>query len=182
MDDLRAQQDYRSLKSGELADAMKLDHFFEALGPVMRLPPKDDEDPEPRAVRRAGSSGRRTAALAGIALTLVTIAAGAPAILRALQTTESVPPGLHGSWSTVARRYAGRSFDVSDSTLRLGLGGRDVTYPIAGVASRDSADAAIYTIRYRDGETELEFALAIGPDSVAMIRNLPDVGWRKVVR
>lgn len=175
------EKDYRSLASGELADAWDLGEFFEALGPVMRLPPKDASTPEPRRLLAGPAPGRRTVALVWVAIALVAVAASAP-LVQTLRAGEPVPPGLRGVWTTTAERYAGRSFELSETSLRLGLGALEATYPIGGMRSRDSSTAAIYTIQYRDGESPLEFAVAIGPDSVARIRNMPDVGWRKMVR
>lgn len=175
-------KDYRPLGSGELADSWELGEFFEALGPVMRLPPKQNEAAAAGSSALGGTTRRRPAILVMAAMALVAGAAGAPPLMQAMRSSLAPPKGLHGIWTTPAQRYAGRSFEVSDTSLRLGVGGQDATYPIADVRRRDSSNAAIYTIRYRDGESTLEFALAIGPDSVGHIRNLPSVGWRKVER
>lgn len=179
----REATDYRPLASGELADAWELGEFFEALGPVMRLAPKDAEPAA--ATPRAGSRGgarRRTALLVGLAVALVAGAAGIPALLSALQPDEPVPAGLHGRWVTTSERYADRSFELSETTLRLGLAQRDMAYPIVGVRRRDSAGATLYAIRYRDAENVLELGVVIGADSVSRLRNLADVSWTKVPR
>jgi hypothetical protein len=175
-------KDYRPLGSGELADSWELGEFLEALGPVMRLPPKENEVSAAGSFVLGGTTRRRATILVMAAMAIVAGAAGAPPLMQAMRSSLPPPSGLHGKWTTPAERYAGRSFEVLETSLRLGVGGQEATYPIADVRRRDSSNAAIYTIRYRDGESTLEFALAIGPDSVAHIRNLPSVGWRKVQR
>jgi hypothetical protein len=169
---------HRALGSGELAAAWQLDEFFLALGPVMRLPPKDADTSDPR-LQSAASPRRRPMVLTAVAVALAVAATGPSLLSGAFEHTQQVPSGLHGRWKTAAERYADRSFEFSADSLRLGVGGHDATYPIARVRHRDSSDAVVYTIEYRDGQSELEFALAIGPDSVAQIRNLPGLGWRR---
>ena len=175
-----SEQDYRSLGSGELADALELKEFFEGLGPVMRLPPKDEAPSRPASV--AGGMSRRTILMVAGALALVALATVGPLALQAIQGSEPMPPGLVGTWQTSMPRYADRSFELSPTTLRLGLGAGTETYPISMVSSRDSSTSPIYTIDYLNGDTPLEFALTVHADSVAAIRNVPGVAWRKVVR
>jgi hypothetical protein len=172
---------YRPLGSGELADPWQLGDFFEALGPVMRLPAKDDDmagDPVSRGRRRAARN-KRAALLAGTALVLLAAVALGPAVLRALRLQEAVPASLYGRWVAGPGRYAGRSFELTGTTLRLGLGVRESVHPITGVKHRDSSGTAMYTIRYRDAESVLEFGLAVVSDSVALVRNVANVAWVK---
>ncbi len=172
---------YRPLGSGELADAWQLHDFLEALGPVMRLPGKDEErtaEPASRG-RHRSLSRRRATLLAGLAMVVLAGAAAGPAVLRALRPQGAVPAALYGRWVAQPGRYAGRSFELSGTTLRLGLGAREMAYPIDGVRHRDSSGTVVYTIRYRDAESVLEFGVTVASDSVARVRNLADVTWIK---
>lgn len=178
----RQPKEYRPLGSGELADAWELGEFLGALGPVMRLPPKEDDRPVPTPRLRAAASGRRAVRLVALAIGLMGAAAGAGPLWRALHPSLPMPQGLLGVWSTNDATHRDRTFELSAVQLRLGLGARDATYPITAIRRRDSADAAVYVLEYRDEETALEFALAIGPDSVVKLRNLPAVSWSRKVR
>lgn len=174
----RTPRKYRPLGSGELTDSWELGEFFEALGPVMRLPPKE---PEGRAGRIASRpTARRAGALVLLAIALVLGAVGAVPLRRALQPSLPVPAGLIGTWGAAAEPYAGRSFELSGTMIDLRLGSGSEIYPIVELHRRDSANAQAYTLRYRDGESTLEFGFAIGPDSVVRLRNLPRIEWRKV--
>lgn len=171
---------YRSLGSGELADSMDLGEFFQALGPVMRLPPKDDESARRRSWGWTGEARRRSVTLAGAAAALIAGTVAGPSLLRALGSDVPLPIGLHGRWITTSERYAGRAFHLSEATLRLGRGPEGfAAYEITGVRQRDSSAGKLYTIRYRDGESDLEFPIFVGADSVIHVRNLGDVPWTK---
>lgn len=178
-DATRHSKGYRSLRSGELADAMELGEFFQALGPVLRLPMNDGKSEVAARKRSVAAKRRRTGVLACVAVALLAGAALAPALLRALQPEEPVPAGLHGLWVARAPRYAGRTFDLSDSTLRLGVRGHEASYVVVDARRRDSADATLYTIRYRDDDAMLELGVIVGPDSVVHLRNLADVAWTR---
>jgi hypothetical protein len=160
-----------------LSDSWDLGEFFEALGPVMRLPPKEEEEDEARMP--SARSARRTRWLVVLALVLVLGVAGAGPLWRALRPSLPVPAGLIGTWTASADRYAGRSFELSATTLDLRPGGQPAVYPIVELRRRDSSSAHAYTLRYQDGSSTLEFGFAIGPDSLVRLRNLPGVEWKK---
>jgi hypothetical protein len=174
---LERTQEYRPLASGELADTWDLGDFFEALGPVMRLPPKDSD--EAPAKPRAAANPRRTSLLVALAVMLVLGAGAAGPLWRALHPSIPVPEGLIGTWSTTVGRYAGRSFELSPTTLHLDLGGQSAVYPIAEVRSREIEKTVVYIIRYRHEQDVLELGLMVDADSAVRLRNLPEVDWRK---
>jgi hypothetical protein len=170
--------DYRPLGSGELHDTWDLGDFFKALGPVMRLPPKESEARVP-ARAKVWAQRRRSVVLAGLAIALTGGAVGGPTLLRAFRPSGTVTARLQGIWVASAQRYAGRSFELSATTLALGIGDRKISYPIIDITRRDSSGVEVYAVQYSDSDGPLEFVVAIGSDSVARIRNLPEVEWRK---
>jgi hypothetical protein len=175
-------KDYRPLSSGELSDSWHLGEFLEALGPVMRLPPKESDEPPAKAAARKAASNRRAGWLVVSATALIVAAAAAGPIWRALSPTIPMPEGLVGTWATTVGRYAGRTFVLSPTTLELSQGDRSAAYPIVEVRRGRAPRGVEYSVRYRDGESLLVFAIVIDRDSVVQLRNLPQVDWTKLGR
>jgi len=171
---------HRSLASGDLASTWALDEFFEALGPVMRLPPKQKE---PRPVEKraeVAKGGRRPGVLISAAVTLLVVAAFQAPLLRLLSRDIPVPDEFLGSWSSASPRYLDRGFAITGDTLRLQLGpGKIASYPITGVRRVGTPDSARFTIRYRDGSSAQEMGLRMDQGVGLRLVNLPTVVWRK---
>jgi hypothetical protein len=174
---------HRSLASGDLDSAWELDEFFQALGPVMRLPPKEKE-PKPAERRAKVPTGRRRPrVLILTAVTLLMVGAFQAPLVGLLTRDGPVPDEFLGTWETSSQRYAERGFTITSDSLRLHLGPRGVaSYPITGVRAKRTADSVLYTFHYRDGSSTLEMGLRMDPDSALRLGNLPAVLWRKVSR
>jgi hypothetical protein len=171
---------HRPLASGELANTWALPDFFEALGPVMRLPPKEKE-PEPVKMRaEVAKRDRRPRVLIFAAVLLLVMAAVQAPLLRLLSRNIPVPDEVLGTWSSASQRYADRGFAITVDTLLLQLGpGKSASYPITEVRRIGSTDSARFTIRYRDGSSLLEMELRVDEDAGLQLANLPTVIWRK---
>ncbi len=171
---------HRSLASGELDNAWELDEFFQALGPVMRLPPKD-KDPGPADRRAKVDTGpRRSRTLIFAAVSLLMAAAFQAPLLRLLTRDGPVPDEFLGAWETSSPRYAQRGFAITGDSLQLHLGARGLaSYPITGVRTKRTADATLYVLHYKDGSSPLELGLRMDSDSTLRLANLPSVLWRK---
>ncbi len=171
---------HRSLASGDLANAMKLDEFFDGLGTVMRLSPKEEE-PKPVETRaEIEKRDRRPRALISAAVVLLLIAAFQAPLLRLLSKDSPVPDEVLGTWSSASPRYADRGFAITVDSLRLQLGpGKSATYPISGVRRAGSADSARFMISYRDGPSLLEMALRADGEGRLRLANLPAVTWQR---
>jgi len=171
---------HRSLASGDLANPMELDEFFEALGPVMRLAPKEEE-PKPVETRaEVAKRDRRPRALVAAAVLLLLGAAFQAPLLRLLSRDISVPDEVLGTWSSSSPRYADRGFAITVDTLRLQLGpGRSKSYPITGVRRASATDSARFTITYRDGPSLLEMPLRVDEEAHLHLANLPAVSWQR---
>lgn len=173
---------HRPLASGDLATSWELDEFFEALGPVMRLPPKEDtKRAEPvKATEKKPKRADRSRKLVLTAVLLLTLAAFQAPIVRAISRDRPVPDDFIGTWETTSRRYADRGFTITSDTLRLRLGLRRVAvYPISGVRITETGDSVVYAVRYKDGTATLEMDLRMDIDSTLRLANLPGVFWRK---
>jgi hypothetical protein len=173
---------HRALASGELSTAWELDEFFQALGTVLRLPPKSTGPAgEHEVVPKGARSPRRPMKLVLAALGLLALAAGHEPLLRLLTHDRRVPDAFYGRWETRAEKYAGRGFIMSGDSLRLEQGaGRMAVYPIDGVLRNAVADTVWYTVRYRDGASLLEMGLRLETDSTLRLANLPSVLWSRV--
>lgn len=171
---------HRSLASGDLDSAWELDEFFQALGPVMGLPPKEKE-PRPTQKRAKAATGvRRPRALIATAVTLLMVAAFHAPLIRLLMRNGPVPGEFLGVWRTTSPRYAERGFTITSDSLLLYLGPRGLaSYPITGVRTKRTADSLLYTVHYLDGTSTLELGLRMDTDSTVRVANLPAVLWRK---
>ncbi len=171
---------HKSLASGDLASAMELDQFFQALGTVMRLAPKEEEPKPVEARAEVAKRERRPQALLVVAVLLLLAAAFQAPLLRLLSKDIPVPDEVLGSWSSASPRYADRGFAITVDTLRLQLGpGKSAAYPITGVRRAGTADSARFTISYRDGSSLLEMALRVDEEAGLRLANLPAVAWRR---
>lgn len=170
---------HRPLSSGDLASVWEMDEFFEALGPVMRLPPKEDEPPAPIAAR----GGRQPRFLVMLAVAMM-LGAAAWGLFQALVSrSERLPAELVGKWRTTSRAYAGRMFEITGDTLRLQLGADSVvSHPIVGVHSKKQDGVTWYAITYGAGADLSDIALGLDPDSTIHIVHQPAVSWRKAGR
>lgn len=172
---------HRALASGELATAWELDEFFQALGPVLRLPPKEAE-PKPVKEKQAAiaKSVRRRRLLIRAAATVLTIAVFQAPLLRLLTPDLPVPDEFLGAWRTSSPQYADRGFALTGDTLRLQLGpGRTASYPITGVRRLGTADSASFMIAYLDDSSPLEMGLRMDEDVGVRLVNLPGIVWHK---
>lgn len=172
---------HRPLASGELSTAWELGEFFEALGPVMRLPPKDDEhSAAPARSTKTAPAKRRPYMLTIVAVVVLATAAFQGPLMRALFQDTAVPDEFLGRWETTAPRYADRGFTLTRDTLllRLGSHGR-ASYPVSGVRVTESGDSVLYTVHYKDGSATLEMGLRMEADSTLRLANLPGVFWKK---
>jgi hypothetical protein len=171
---------YRSLASGDLKSPWQLGEFFDALGSVMRLPPKA---PRPTAVEKPvapATARRRSRLLIPVAVGLLAIAVLQRPLLRLISSDLPVPEELLGNWITDSPRYADRGFVITRDSLRLQLGPQlSATYPITRVRRAGTADSTRYTISYRQGDTEVEMGLSVDPDVGLRVANLPSVTWRR---
>jgi hypothetical protein len=175
----------QGLGSGDLAHALELDEFFQALGPVMRLSPKDEEEPKKKPVAEAtGKAGsKRRKALVLAALLLLTGAAFQAPLTGLLTRDGPVPDEFLGNWETVSRRYADRGFAITSDTLRIRLGPSGIaSYPITGFRATRTADSVLYTIHYQDGSALMELGLRVEADSTLRLAHLPGVFWQKESR
>lgn len=171
---------YRSLASGDLKSTWQLGEFFDALGSVMRLPPKLQHRAVAAVPVAPAATGRRSRFLIPVAAGLLAIAVLQRPLLRLLSSDVPVPEGLLGSWTTDSPRYADRGFFITSDSLRLQLGPQlSATYPITRVRRSGPADSAGYTITYRQGDTEVEMGLRVDPEAGLRIANLPAVAWRR---
>jgi hypothetical protein len=171
---------YRSLASGDLKNTWQLGEFFDALGSVMRLPPKAPRSAAAATPVVSARAAHRSRFLIPAAVALLAIAVLQRPLLHLLSPDVPVPEGLLGSWITDAPRYADRGFVITSDSLRLQLGPQlSATYPITRVRRAGTADSARYTISYRQGDTEVEMGLSVDPELGLRVANLPSVTWRR---
>ena len=156
---------------GQLVHSREFVEFLADLGPMMQSsaePPKEN-----RRKRRSYRLG-----FAAV-LVLLMVAARDP-LWSWWSAYGSVPEELLGGWSTDSPRFADRGFVVTPDSLRLQLGADDtVTYSIVGVRRGGKADESLFTLRYYDGDQNLQMALKMDGDSTVSLVNLPHVSWRK---
>ena len=71
---------------------------------------------------------------------------------------ETVPDDMVGVWETSSKRYADRTFTLTESTIRFGTGdGQAVTHPILRVERHSGSR---YTIHY-ENDDEQEYSLSV---------------------
>jgi hypothetical protein len=170
---------YRSLASGELSSSWELGEFFQALGPLMQLPPrgKGRKGVGPSAL--GPKSPPRRGILVAAVLLLAAVMLQAPLLLM-LNHEEAVREEVLGAWRTRDPRYAERGFVITRDSLCLIQGAAtSSSYPVTGMRSTRAADSVVYIIHYRDGGLPLELGLHVAPDSTVLVANLPGVVWRK---
>jgi hypothetical protein len=170
---------HRPLSSGDLANSWGLDEFFEALGPVMRLPPKEDEAP----VAAPSKKSRKPQFLVTLALIMLLGATGWSLIQMVMSRSERLPLAFTGKWTTANHAYADRMFEITGDTFRLQLATDSIaSYPIIGVHSREQDGVRWYTIAYGTRADRSEIVLGLDPDSTMHIAHQPAIAWRKVTR
>lgn len=151
----------RSLADGSLAESVPLHDFLAGLGPLMRLPPRDEQSgpgiKEPEEPR----TRNRFAPVLAVMFAVVAASAGGWLIVHG--SGDVLPPEVLGSWKTDDPRYAGREFRLGPAmlTLQTGPGLEDIMrYPIREVEARIVADTTRYLVRYNADGVDAEFGFS----------------------
>jgi hypothetical protein len=185
---------HRSVADGELVNPWTLNEFFHSLNSVMRLPGKARRKKEQEAA--AGGRGlaipsvspalsRGLIVLGAVALLVLVVIRPIVAWASGSGREKLVP--LVGVWEAGAGRWAGRSFEVSDSSIAFRNGEKRTDYSwhrIQEVRVKPVADSALYTVIYEEsGKTaELTFWFKRGPAPAIRLKNTPAVIWSKSAR
>lgn len=168
---------YRSLKDGDLANPLSLGEFFEGLGGLMQLPPKNSKEPAPPRPPRRVTRLLLPMLAVGCALGLTA--------LRPLLTPErgELPYGLTGHWATIATNYSDRGLEfLSDRIVfQAGPGPGDRTeHTITRVRTRQVGDTTLITLSYLDAGAPYELSLkyASTPERGLRFTNQDHLVWR----
>ena len=125
--------------------------------------------------------GRGSAARSGALVALLALAGCAG--------DDRVPPELIGYWTTVEPRYAGRAFELTDSTLTIFTAPEDSSvYAITGTEREVDGGDLTVTIAYENAGDQYLFRLGYGlPGADGDLEwvhpaEQPSLEWRKSPR
>jgi len=184
---------HRSVADGELATPWTLTEFFHSLNTVMRLPTKARRTQQAEAAAARGAGGisipsvnpvfSRALLVMG-AVVVLGVVVVRPIFLWASGSGQEKLAPVVGVWEAGAGRWAGRSFEVSDSSIAFRNGEQRTDYSwhkIHEVRVRAAADSALYTVIYEEsGKTaELTFWFKGGSAPAIRLKNTPAVIWSK---
>jgi hypothetical protein len=187
-----AEEKHRSVADGELARPWTLTEYFRSLNTVMRLPTKARRTQQAEAAAR-GIGGisipsvnpafSRALLVLG-AVVVLGVVVVRPIFLWASGSGREKLAPVVGVWEAGAGRWAGRSFEVSDSSIAFRNGEQRTDYSwhrIHDVRVRPAADSALYTVIYEEsGKTaELTFWFKGGSAPAIRLKNTPAVVWSK---
>lgn len=182
-----APEKHRSLADGDLHTAWSMVDFFGSLNNVMRLPDK---------VRAARAAARKKQAEAGKAPTFripkpavfamlavsFCVLVGGPllASLNDGEGVEKLGPAF-GVWNAGSGRYAGRLFELTDSTVAFSTSekGDMQRYRIDMVRAVGAGDSTLYIVTYRGERGTSDFAFWLLPPALIRFKNSPETVWTR---
>ena len=180
-------EQHRSLADGDLHTAWNMMDFFGSLNNVMRLPDK--------VMARAAAKRKETQAgeapplsipkPAVFAMLVVSfcVLVGGP-LLAALNEGEGgdhLAPAV-GVWNAGSGRYAGRIFELTDSTVAFSTSanGDLQRYRIDLVRTVGAGDSTLYTVTYKAGKGTSDFAFwLLPPGGLIRFKNSPETVWTR---
>jgi hypothetical protein len=116
---------------------------------------------------------------------LLAILVGSLAVGCQAPAPVAIPPQLHGTWRTDARKYERAHFELRKDAIVLGFGEGHPSeaYPVTAVTAEPQQGATFYRITYRHGAQGVDDTLAFyhSPAAGGLIRfkSQQDITWRK---
>ncbi|HSR90549.1 MAG TPA: hypothetical protein VLK88_04515 [Gemmatimonadales bacterium] len=182
-----ALEQHRSLADGDLHTAWNVRDFFGSLNNVMRLPEKvAARVAARRAQAKTGDPQQfRLPKPAVFAMLLVSfcVLVGGPllASLKEGDGVEKLAPAI-GVWNAGAGRYAGRVFELTDSTVAFSTSakGEFQRYRIDLVRTQGAVDSTLYTVTYQAATGPSDFAFwLLPPGGLIRFKNTPETVWTR---
>jgi hypothetical protein len=86
-----------------------------------------------------------------------------------------------GVWNAGAGKYAGRVFEVTDSTVAFSTSSKGdfQRYRIDLVRTQGAGDSTLYTVTYQADKGTSDFAFWLVPPAVIRFKNSPDIVWTR---
>lgn len=173
----------REIRNGDLDRAMEFPDFMLQLGLHFQLPERPDvvtAMPSAPPVKRTRKWLVATAMVAVFGAGL----ASTPLLSRQPPAETAFPGEVLGEWKPSARKYAGRSFTLTDHRVRLAFGGElaaPVEFPVTEVRRSMRADTVIFEALYEQerGQTRFSFKFVDGVVPEIILSNPSNVIWRR---
>jgi hypothetical protein len=176
-----------SMADGDLREPVDLPEYLEGVGELLRLQSREGEQ------GRAGDEAARTAPdrATGRRRRHAVVLLGAAAIaifvlVRVLHlgTERTLPVALEGTWRTDAEAYAGRTLEITPSTLSFRVGDVAATggrYRIVRVRRSTVAEGTLFRVDYLQGGNPLEFSFVwrASPQPEIRFENQKNLVWTR---
>ena len=177
---------HRSLADGDLHTAWNMMDFFASLNNVMRLPDKvlaraAAKRKEAKAGEAPSFSIPKPAVFAMLVVSFCVLVGGP--LLASLNNGDGgdLEPAF-GVWNAGSGRYAGRVFELTDSTVAFSTSanGDLQRYRIDLVRTVGAGDSTLYIVTYKAEKGTSDFAFwLLPPGGLIRFKNSPETVWTR---